>query len=140
MYLVEHLTIFYFRSIYIPIKCANQKIGGLNRFKIWGSVLRFLWPTSFCIKSELLTCIKSKQITSGIKSEHLTFQSTIRLYDLHPLIVFLPLFPIADFWLGPCIWIWLIPFFFVIPNYRAVNLKTHKRGKFENISGFVLYY
>lgn len=51
---------------------------------------------------------------------------------------FFLLFVTPDFWLGPRIWILLIPLVFVIPNYRAVNLKTHKRGKFENILD--LYY
>lgn len=46
--------------------------------------------------------------------------------------------PHSRFLTGPCIWILLIRFFIVISNYRAVNLKIHKRGKFENILD--LYY
>lgn len=124
--LVEHWTKFLFEidKIYI---------------RDWGSILRSYDLLVFCIKSEYLTSsIKSKQITSCIKSECLTLQSTIRLYDLHPLISFLPAIPHSRFLTGPCIWILLIPFFFVIANYRAVNLKAHKRGKFENILD--LYY
>lgn len=47
------------------------------------------------------------------------------------MIFFLPLFPTPDFWLGPCIWILLIPFFFVILNYRAVNSKPTKEGNLK---------